>query len=199
MRAVIIAGGDVGDYIKNYIKGDDFVICADSGLDRAEKFGIKPNIVLGDMDSVISKNIGEDAVIYPCRKDFTDSEIAVDYAKEHGFSQFLMFGMIGSRMDHTIANITLLKNLENAVIINENNEIYLLRDKIKIEAPIGTTISILPIFGDVSGVTTYGLDYPLTNGSITCGTSLGVSNVMTEAVCEITVEKGMALVIRSKE
>lgn len=199
MRAVIICGGNAGEYIKDYIAPDDFIICADSGLDHAEKLGIRPDVVIGDMDSVKSKNLGDNAIIYPVRKDFTDSELATDFAKEKGADKILMFGMIGDRMDHTIANITLLKNTENAVIIDEKNEIYLVKGEFSLCGKIGDVVSIVPVFGDISGVSTKGLDYPLVNGQIKCGTTLGVSNVMTQNKCTIVINEGTALVIRSRE
>lgn len=201
MRAVIICGGNVGEYITDYIKPDDFVICADSGYDRAMKFGIKPDIVIGDMDSVTAVPAEENKIIYPARKDFTDSELAVLYAKEHNYGEILMFGMIGTRMDHSLANITLLKQTRGikAVIIDANNEIYLLEGEITVSGNVGDTVSIVPFEGDISGVTTSGLDYPLCDGTIKCGTSLGVSNVMTEKNCKITIKNGSAFIIRSKD
>ena len=123
MRGVIICGGNVGEYIKDYIKPDDYIICADSGYDRAKAFGITPDIVIGDMDSTKEAEIPFEKIVYPVRKDFTDSEIAVNYAIEKGFEEVLMFGMIGTRMDHTLASISLLSKLQNAVIIDANNEI----------------------------------------------------------------------------
>lgn len=199
MRAVIICGGDVGEYIKEYVKDGDFVICADSGYDRAKKYDIVPDLVLGDMDSVEATDYPDDSIIYPVRKDFTDSELAVMYAREKGCGEILLFGMIGTRMDHTLANITLLPRLENAVIINANNEIRFIRKSITLRGKRGDTISIIPYPGDISGVTTCGLDYPLTGGEIKAGTTLGVSNVMTADECTVTIEKGTAFIIRSKD
>lgn len=199
MRGVIICGGNVGEYIKDYILPDDFVICADSGYDRAKEFGITPSIVLGDMDSTKYGDIPEEKIIYPVRKDFTDSELAVNFAVEKGFSKILLFGMTGTRMDHTLANISLLSRLKNAVIIDNNNEIYYLDGEISLKGKKGDIISIIPFMGDVLGVTTQGLDYPLENSAVKYGTSLGVSNVMVEDTCHIKIEKGAAFIIRSKD
>ena len=199
MRGVIICGGNVGEYIKDYILPDDFVICADSGYDRAKEFGITPGIVLGDMDSTRYEDVPEEKIVYPVRKDFTDSELAVEYAKEKGFSEILLFGMIGTRMDHTLANISLLAGLKNAVIIDANNEIYYAEGKFSLKGRKGDIISIIPFMGDVSGVTTRGLDYPLEKSTVKWGTSLGVSNVMVEDACHIKIEKGAAFIIRSKD
>ena len=199
MRGIIICGGKVGEYIKDYIKPDDFVICADSGYDRAKAFGITPEIVIGDMDSTCEKEIPFEKITYPVRKDFTDSELAVNYAKEKGFDSVLMFGMIGTRMDHSLANISLLSQLDDAVIIDANNEIYFADGKFTLSGKIGDTISIIPYKEDILVAKSKGLDYPLLNTTIKCGTTLGVSNVMTENECEIEIEKGSAFIIRSRD
>ena len=199
MRGVIICGGKVGEYITDYIKPDDFVICADSGYDNAKKFGIKADIVIGDMDSTKYSDIPEEKRVYPKRKDYTDSELAIMYAEEKGFESVLLFGMIGTRMDHSLANIGMLSRLKNASIIDENNQIYIAKDKFSLNGKVGDIISIIPFCNDLLGVTTDGLDYPLCDGMIKCGTSLGVSNVMTKDNFSITIKKGTALIIRSKD
>lgn len=199
MRAVIICGGDVGAYINNYIKADDFVICADSGYDNALEFGITPNVVMGDMDSTKRKDYPDDAIIFPIRKDATDSELAVNYALEHGYKSALLFGMVGTRLDHSLANITLLNRFDEGCIINENNEIYFVRNSITLFGKAGDIISIIPYPADISGVTTTGLDYPLFDGEIKAGTSQGVSNEMIGDECTITILKGTAFVIRSRD
>jgi len=199
MRGVIICGGNVGEYIKKYIKPDDYIICADSGYDRAKAFGIKPDIVIGDMDSTHEAEIPDDAITYPVRKDFTDSELAINFALEKNFDEVLLFGMIGTRMDHSIANITLLQRIQNAVIIDENNEIYHAVGKFTLSGKAGDTVSIIPFMGDCVVANSKGLDYPLLNTTIKCGTTLGVSNVMTDNQCEIDIEKGSAFIIRSRD
>lgn len=201
MRAIIICGGNVGEYIKSYIKDEDFVICADSGYDRAKAFGISPNVIIGDMDSIKEAPSSENKIVYPARKDFTDSELVVQYALDNGYDEILMFGMIGTRMDHSLANLTLLKQTKGtrAVIIDANNEIYLAENEFTLSGNVGDTVSIIPFEGDVSGITTEGLDYPLEDGTVKSGTTLGISNVMTAKTCKITIKSGCAFIIRSKD
>lgn len=199
MRGIIICGGSVGEYIRDYINFGDFVICADSGYDRAKENGITPDIVIGDMDSTAYTDIPVEKRVFPKRKDFTDSELAVMYADEKNFDEVLMFGMIGTRMDHTLANISLLSRLKNAVIIDSNNEIYFAEREFTLCGNPGDTVSVIPCGRDVSGVTLEGLDYPLQNATVKWGTSLGVSNVMKENECRIKIEKGSAFIIRSRD
>lgn len=201
MRAVIICGGNVGKYILDYVRDDDYIICADSGYDRAMGYGIKPDIIIGDMDSIKGDYSSKNIEIYPAKKDFTDSELAIKHAISKGYTEILMFGMIGTRMDHTFSNLSLLFGYKdsNITIIDEHNIIYLVSGEITINASCGDIVSILPFSGDLIGVTAYGLEYPLLNSTIKFGTSLGVSNKMTEDACHIEIKEGTALVIRSKD
>ena len=197
MRAVIIGNGTVKNYnkIKEIIKSDDFVICADGGYYHAQKCGIVPDLIIGDFDSSQIPDNDIQKCIYPKRKDFTDSEISVMYACDNGYDEIVMFGMTGTRLDHTLNNMLLLFRCKNSCIIDDNNEIYPLTDKFHISGKKGKTLSIIPIGGDLCGLITKGLDYPLDNETIHLGESRGNSNVITEDSCEITVNSGKGFVI----
>ena len=198
MRAVIIGSGEIKDYekAKSRICAEDYIICADGGYDHAVKMGIKPDILIGDFDSI--KRVPEDIeqVQYPTRKDMTDSHIALELAKENGYDEMLLLGFTGDRADHSLTNILLLINYPEAVIADDNNEIRLIKDAVELSGNIGDTLSIIPICGDLTGITTSGLEYPLDNETLYLGDSRGVSNVMTAEKCVITCKGGMGLVIR---
>lgn len=195
-RTVIIGGGEIGDCkrVKSYIRNDDYIICADGGYDKAKAMGLNVNLLLGDFDSISKIPEGVEKVQFPVRKDLTDSHIALEYAKES--DEILLFGFTGDRADHSLTNMLLLDNYPNAVIIDDNNEIRLLKGEIKLEGRIGQTVSVIPINGDLIGVTTKGLDYPLKNETLYFSDSRGVSNVMTDNECEIECKSGTALVIK---
>lgn len=201
MRAVIIGGGSISDYnyIKSKINSDDYIICADGGYNHAVKMGISPNIVLGDFDSIVDLPKDTEKIRYPVRKDFTDGELAVRYANEYGFNNVLMLGMTGDRADHTITDILLLIQCKNGCIIDDNNEIYLIRDDITIAGRTGDTVSILPVGGNLEGITTENLEYPLNNETLYFGESRGVSNVMCSDMCRVTVKKGIGLIIKVRK
>lgn len=197
-RAVIIGNGDVKDYryLKEKIHDTDFIICADGGYNHASAMGIKPNVLLGDFDSAEDYEKVADRIEYPKRKDFTDGELAVMYAVEHGYNDVVLIAMTGDRLDHTIADILLLTKCKNGVLIDDNNEIYLLRDEIEISGRKGQTVSIIPINGNVQGISTTGLEYPLCDETLYFASSRGISNVMLDEKCKISIKKGMALVIK---
>ena len=198
MRAVIIGSGEIKDYekAKSRICAEDYIICADGGYDHAVKMGIKPDILIGDFDSI--KQIPDDIeyLQYPTRKDMTDSHIAMDMAMEKGYNEMLLLGFTGDRADHSLTNILLLINYPDAVIADDNNEIRLIKDTVGLSGKVGDTVSIIPICGDLTGVTTTGLEYPLENETLYLGDSRGVSNVMTAEKCTVTCNGGVGLVIK---
>lgn len=205
MRAVILGGGkadNIGFY-RSLILDDDYIICADGGYDFAMMLGVKPDIVIGDLDSVKCDDISAEVIKYPTKKDATDGEIAVDYAVEKGFSDILMLGFIGSRMDHTMTNISLLQKIKDSgfdgVIIDYNNEIHFTDSSVTIKGKIGDLVSIIPVTQSVCGVVTQNLEYPLFGETLYYGESRGVSNVMLAEVCSVSVESGSALVIKSRD
>lgn len=109
-RAVIFAGGEVLDYqrIRAELLPSDYILCADSGYKHCEKIGITPNILIGDFDSIedipqgiIIKKLAED-------KDYTDTNVCLDKAIFQGFKEILLVGMLGGRVDHSLANVQLL-------------------------------------------------------------------------------------------
>lgn len=204
MRAVIFAGGAVSDYdfIKSQIRTEDFIIAADSGLEHLVKLGITPDVMIGDMDSVHCEIIGKEIIRLKTMKDDTDTEAAVMLACKRGADEILILGALGSRMDHSLANILLLKKLDDlgikSCIINENNEIRYFAGDMVLCGKKGDTVSLLPL-SEMEEVSNEGLLYPLDNDALSFGTSRGVSNVMLEDKCRITAKKGTALVIKSRD
>lgn len=197
MRAVIIGNGTITDYdyIKSIISDNDFIICADGGINHAEKMGLNVDILIGDFDSSSDKTTAARTIQYPTRKDFTDGELCVEYAIDNGYDKILLIGMTGTRLDHTINNILLLLRCRNSCLINEHNTIYPIKDSLYIDNQKGNTLSIIPLFSDLEGIVTEGLEYPLNDETLYFGQARGNSNVIISDACKITVKKGMGIVI----
>lgn len=196
MRAVIIGNGEIKDYdyIKSKLKDDDYIICADGGLKHLDMLKIKADIALGDFDSaVINDKIK--SVTYPVDKDLTDGEIALNFALEKDFSQILMIAMTGTRLDHTLTNIMMLSRDSRICLIDDKNEIYAVHNKLVLRCKKGKTLSIIPVFKNLTGVFTKGLKYVLNNDTLVFGTSRGNSNVIIDDKCTITVGDGIGIVI----
>lgn len=198
MRAVIICGGDIGNYERAAacINADDMIICADSGYAHAKKMDIKPDVVLGDFDSYKKDEvICDDIKIYPSKKDFTDSEIAADYALKNGADEILFLASTGGRLDHTLANIYLLKTMAQkgvlASIFDGAATTYYSDDEIVLKGKKGDLLSLIP-FSEVADITTWGLEYALSNQPLP---STGISNVFIGDKAKIQIGSGEAIVI----
>ena len=196
MRAVIIGNGDIADYeyIKSRLSQEDFIICADGGIRHTVGLGVKPNIVIGDFDSAAGSE-GVEKCVYPTDKDFTDGELAVSYAMENGYDEILMIAMTGKRLDHTLTNIFQLTRRSGISLVDENNEIFAVWDTLKICNRKEKTLSVIPVFGDLTGVTITGMKYPLNNETLYFAEGRGNSNVITEDECTISVKSGIGIVL----
>jgi thiamine pyrophosphokinase len=209
--AVIVCNGSISDYTyyhKYFIKAE-FIISVDGGATHLRKLGITPDVLLGDFDSIIKedyeyyKNIPVEIIQFPPEKDMTDTELAVEFAMNKGYNTFVFIGALGSRYDHSMANIFILKKLLDkgikGVIVNETNEIILIRDKIKINKEEGIKVTLLPLSETVEGVTTKGLYYPLLDAVLEMCSTWGVSNEFVADIAEISLRKGLLLVIKSRD
>lgn len=204
MRAVIFAGGSITDYdyTASLLRDGDMIVAADSGYDHVRHMGLTPDVVIGDMDSVKNEPVAAQIIRLNVMKDDTDTEAAVSAAVERGADELLILGAIGSRADHSLANILLLKKLDDmgvkACIANEHNEIYFMRDTITLSGKCGDLVSVLPLC-ELIGVTNTGLLYALSGETLHFGAARGVSNVMTQSECTISALSGCAIVTKSRD
>lgn len=204
MRAVIISGGVITDYdyIKTYINDNDTIICADSGYNHAIKMEIAPSIIVGDFDSIDDIPNDVTCLRYPSQKSLTDTEIAIEYARSEGFRDFLFIAATGSRIDHSLTNILLLKSIlergEKSILIDEHNKVMITNSKLYLNEPPGSIISLVPL-SDCRGVTTENLEYPLCDAKMFVGKGQGVSNIMIENNATVSVQEGVLLVVVAKD
>lgn len=210
MRTAIICNGSIADYelCKQRLQQVQQVICADGGTRHAFHMGITPDVIIGDLDSSDRKFIEHFEALnvpfikYNSDKDKTDTQICLEYAMEQS-DEIWLLGATGSRLDHTLANINLLKLAadkgKKACVMNENNEIYLTKDSISLAGNKGDLLSLLPFSDQVTGINLKGTYYPLDNAVIELGSSYGVSNVFLENTIHLTIDTGYILVIKSKD
>ena len=211
MKAVILSNGTVEDYdyAKAAVAGAQMIICADGGGEHAVKMGLIPDALIGDFDSIsketlnLLKEKGTKILEHPCEKDETDTQVAVEYAVENGAKELILIGGIGSRFDHTFANVSLLiwlmKRGIRGVIVNNSNEIHVIDKYIKILGNEGDKISLLPITPKVTGIVTKGLKYCLKDEELYFDKPRGTSNELTSSSAEIVIRDGVLLVIKAKE
>ena len=206
MRFLIVSGGYPPEekMLRQYIDKADILIGVDGAADFLEKLGITAEILIGDFDTADEKNVdaqaerGAKTVRLESEKNESDTEAAVSLAIEAGASEIVLLGAIGSRMDHTMANIALMKQAYDRGISikihNANNEIFISKDKYMILGRKGQTVSILPLGGDIY-VSATGLSYPLDNLLLAVGSSRGVSNIVKDDEAKISISGGYALIL----
>lgn len=211
MKCVIIANGNICNYsyAKKIIDEHDLIICADGGARHLLNMERFPHVIVGDLDSIGEKarNYFEKNNVtfykFPVKKDYTDTELAIEYALNHHVDEITFLGTMGSRMDHTLANITLLLPLTErgikAKMIDDHNEIRVVTKYLEVQGDIGGYISIIPISEKVTGVTLRGLEYPLEDATMYMGSSLGVSNRFTHSKASISIGSGKVVLIKARD
>ncbi len=207
MRAAILANGRPaeGRRLARRIRSADLIICADGGLRMARRLGVAPQVAIGDFDSAPMRwrswatSVGAAVVRHPAEKDKTDAELALDYAVARGATEVELFGALGGRLDHLLANVALLLNAADrkvrARIVDGVVEAFLARPGVPLTARRGDLVSLLPLTSVTAGVSTRGLKYPLRNATLTQGSSLGVSNVVVSIPASVSAPRGRLLVV----
>ena len=114
-RCIIVGGAGIKNYehIKSDLRSDDFVIYCDSGLKHRTALGLEPDLIVGDFDSHENPRLDVETIVLPCEKDDTDTVYAVKEAISRGFSDFLLVGVVGERLDHTLGNVSILLMLSS--------------------------------------------------------------------------------------
>lgn len=208
MKAVIFAGGDIGNYekVKKHLSGSSLVICADSGACHAFNMGVMPDLLVGDMDSISPagmekvKQLGIKKYGFPCEKDYTDTELALDAALKQGADEAILLGGLGNRPDHSLANIFLMVSFKKLglklKLADADWEMFLIDSPLEVYGNKGDTISLIPISHKVTGVETEGLYYPLKDETLFMGPARGISNVFLGNTAKVTIMQGLLLAVK---
>jgi thiamine pyrophosphokinase len=179
---------------------NDLIIAADGGYSTLKKLNIKPDLVVGDFDSLGEAPENENVIKHPIKKDDTDTLLAVKIGLEKGYKTFVVFGAIGGRLDHTIATI------QTATFVAENGGIAYIYDgthtvtaiknsSIKFSKDAKGYVSNFALSGVAKGVTINGLLYELNDTDITPHFPVGVSNEFIGKESEIIVKDGILTII----
>lgn len=179
---------------------EDIVIAADAGIKSLEKLSVKPDIAVGDFDSLGCMPVCDEIIKHPVMKNDTDMMLAVKTGFERGYTRFMLYGGAGGRPDHTFANIQTLTYIAKrggtglldlcgftaAVIINGGLEF---------SKSAKGSVSVFALSETAENVNISGLLYPLKNASLQSGFPLGVSNEFTGKPSSVKIGRGTALVI----
>lgn len=212
MRAIIFINGTVDAYdaLDRFLQSDDYLIAADGGVYHCLTLNRMPNVLIGDLDSVDAATIdnlaGHHVHIerHPPEKNETDLELAIDHAlalvDEKALSAIVLVGAMGGRLDQLLGNILILAQRDwpvpmwiesgtaRAQVVRPNTPLTL-------SAPIGATVSALPLSDSVTGITYTGMRYPLDNHTLTLGSTRGMSNEVLEESATVRIASGKLLMI----
>ena len=202
-RCVIVGGADIIDYanIKKYLKADDFAVFCDCGLRHSEGLGLAPSLIVGDFDSSQNPNLEVETIVLPVEKDDTDTVFAVKEAINRGFTDFLILGTVGQRLDHTLGNVSILKMLYDkgfsALMVDDYCEMVAVGEKPQLIDDSYPYFSLLNVFGKTTGITIKNAKYPLVDAEISCDYQYGVSNeVIKGKTAEVSVGDGVLLLVK---
>lgn len=210
-KGIIVTGGKrpLRSSLLKYIEEDDFIIGVDSGCNTLYEYNIKPNLILGDFDSIKKevldyyKSEKIEYIEFNPEKDYTDTDLGYEKAKEKGYKKIVFFGATGTRVDHTLGNFgILIKALRegiNAEIIDENNRVFLTDRSLKLFGDTGETISFHAISDKVINFSVKGAKYSLQNYDMSILEPRAVCNEFLEESIDISFDKGIIMVIFTKE
>jgi len=206
MRAVIVANGDAAPADRTIAAAADLLIAADGGALVCSGWGLLPDLVVGDLDSLGAGHAEELArrgariVTYPADKDESDTELAVRLALERGADEIVLLAALGgARLDHAIANTLLLAAPElggQMCAVWGNTTVRALSGGglMELTGSPGDIVTLLPL-GEAGAVTTQGLRYPLRDEPLHAGAARGLSNVIESAPASVSLGAGVLLVI----
>ncbi|MCI8300034.1 MAG: thiamine diphosphokinase [Lachnospiraceae bacterium] len=219
MDALIISGGSLDqEFARSYIRSNpcELTIAVDVGMKFFYDQKMIPDFIVGDFDSVEAEILRsfqrmegpkKPVVLqFQPEKDETDTELAIRTAIREGSDHIHLLGAAaGNRMDHLIGNIHLLgaamRQGVNCQMADPKNRVRMISEGIRIKRKeqYGNYVSLFPFTPEVKGLTLTGFKYPLSNYTLECFHSLGVSNEIVEAEAEISFQEGILLVIESQD
>lgn len=209
-RIVVVANGDLEDlaFYEAFIKPDDYIVCVNGGTGHALALGLKPDLVIGDLDSLSAADreeisrINPELIVHPSEKDKSDLELALDHSVKMKPLEIIMIGALGgTRFEHAFINVLLLyiplRQRISARILSENQEVMLVRDEITIQGSAGDYLSLYALTNRADGIVTEGLKYPLNNDLLYFASTLGLSNEFISSQAKVSLQSGLLLLIKS--
>ena len=202
-RCVIIGGAEIARYdqVKSYLCTGDYAIYCDSGLRHREALELSPDLIVGDFDSHPDPRLPVETITLPREKDDTDTVYAVKEALKRGFEDFLLLGVVGGRLDHSLGNVSILLYLDSlgkrGLIVDDYSEMEIISCQTAEVGPEFPYFSLLNISGTARGITLENAKYPLTDAEIRCDYQYGVSNEpLPGKTARICLKEGQLLLIR---
>jgi thiamine pyrophosphokinase len=209
-RAVIFANGILSDAqtVKSILHSDDLLIAADGGARHALALGLVPAVLIGDLDSILKADRirleAADTQIrqYPQDKNETDLELALQFAVNAGVREILIVAALGGRLDQTLGNLSLLTGPEFAALdlrVDDGVEqAWFVRQRTELRGRPGELVSLIPWSGEVHGVTTSGLRWPLQSETLFPDRTRGISNELVGETALVEIKSGLLLLVHRR-
>ena len=209
-RCIIFANGTLPDpdSARRLVRADELIFAADGGTHHAIALGLTPSAIIGDLDSMTPVDraaleaAGARLLQHPRDKNETDLELALDYAIETGQREIVIIAALGGRIDQTLGNLSLLTNVQlstlNIKLDDGIEEAFFCRDRSEVQGRRGDLVSLIPWGGEVRGVRTEGLRWPLSNETLLPHKTRGISNELLGEIASVKIETGLLLIVHRR-
>lgn len=197
-----------GAFVETALQNADKIIAADCGATSALHYGITPEVVVGDFDSLeetIVEILEKKHVRFvktPPEKDETDTQLAIKYAIEQGATSISLIGGIeGNRVDHAVANISLTYNTKVPIyLVNGPSRSCVVSGPTTVQCSgeEKDLLSLIPLSSIVTNIKTQGLCYPLLDEPLYFGIPRGISNVFAEKNVSVSFQNGLLFVVHTR-
>ena len=199
--ALVLCNGEPPSpsFARSVARTVDRIVAADGGANIARAIGLRPDIIIGDLDSMTRstrRHFRDVLTLHVARQDNTDLEKALDYLAADRVHEVTILGATGNRIDFTLGNFSALWTYAAFMEVRIAGEGWYalpVGRKRTVRARIGTTVSLIPC-GSCDGITLRGLEYPLTNASMRVGET-GLSNVVRQSPFTVRVKRGAMLLV----
>lgn len=209
-RCIIFANGTLPDLdsARRLLRPDDFLLAADGGTRHILDLGRVPSIIIGDLDSATFDlrpltDAGTRIIQHPRDKDETDLELALDYALQNGYREIVIVAALGDRLDQTLGNLALLTYPRLATfdlrLADGVEQAFFCRARSEVEGRRGDIVSLIPWGGEVRGVRTEGLRWPLSDETLYPHKTRGISNELTGDIATIQIDSGLLLIVHRRQ
>jgi len=209
LQAALFLNGEYapdGAFYGRIADAADLVVAADGGAARLTGLGLRPDAVVGDLDSLDAASLaalraaGVRIVAHPVRKDATDAELAAAWAVAAGAGRLLVCGALGAGFDHALGNVALLRRLAStgvdARLAAPDLTVVVLRagQGMRLGAPPGTRFSVVPLTSRVV-VSLDGFDYELDRAALRGDRCRGLGNSVRRVGARVHLHAGVAAVL----
>jgi len=200
-RILLICNGEAPSrsLLRRLAREADLVVAADGGANTARRYAVRPDVIIGDLDSArpsTLRHFRKSTILRVRRQDNTDLEKALDYLAAHAGASVAIAGATGGRIDFTLANLSVFWNYTadlNIRFLGDSWQAMPVQGTLKMRVRAGTTVSLVP-FTPCSGITLRGLKYGLHNATMRSG-EIGLSNVAVGRTFSVRVRKGRMLLV----